>query len=181
MGGAWASLGGVVGGGPCSSEGAWPALPSLKLNAENLFNRFGERPAIENRSRWAESEGRMQMRASQAEDADLARTENLSEPFGERPTNEIRAKGSCGDRPSPDARSEIRKRPFRKLVTAVWSIGGIGRLKWTGNFPHSVLLCRKLNGGTRKKANECASSQSGQIGCKVESQEPSPMAASARR
>jgi hypothetical protein len=77
MGGGLASLPGGGGGG-CRGEGARGAPPILKLKAENLFNRVGERPAIEKpiamgRVQRAES----QMRASQAEDADLARTENL--------------------------------------------------------------------------------------------------------
>ena len=59
-------------------EGARGAPLILKLKAENFSNRVGERPAIEKPIAMGRvQEGRVQMRASQAEDADLARTENL--------------------------------------------------------------------------------------------------------
>ena len=64
----------------------------MKSKAENLFNRVGERSAIEKPI----AKGRVQMRASQAEDADLARTENLFNEFGERPGNGKPIGGSRG-------------------------------------------------------------------------------------
>ena len=61
-----------------------PVRDPIRSDGRSLANRRrderGEsasgRPS-KSRSRWAESRGRVQMRASQAEDADLARTENL--------------------------------------------------------------------------------------------------------
>ena len=83
---------------------------------------------------------------------------------------EIRSCGSYGDRPSPDARSETASDPSANRLRLVWSIGGIGRLKWIENFPHSNPLCRKWNDGTKEKVNECKTAQGGETERKVESQ-----------
>ena len=79
---AWVAVGGWP---PPPAAGVWPAALACKSKAENLFNRVGERPAIEKPIAMGRVQRAESRCASQAEDADLARTENLFGQFGERP------------------------------------------------------------------------------------------------